>query len=132
MPCFSGQFYCEFDQFFSVKIEDDGRVAYAYLMYGDDVTGDVWLYNQGPAPATSFWYPEDKPFLNPAEYLPGEAFVWPVTTRADIRCEWTETGDGIIEVDILIHGNFIAQLTPGAKPGWSVLVAKDGPLALVY
>lgn len=55
-----------------------------------------------------------------------------VTSLSDIRCEWTEDSDGVIEVDILLHGKFIAQLIPGAKPGWSVLVAKDGPLALIY
>jgi hypothetical protein len=28
---------------FSVVVEDDGRVAYAYLMHGDAIIGDVWL-----------------------------------------------------------------------------------------
>ncbi|WP_374951630.1 hypothetical protein [Mucilaginibacter sp.] len=56
----------------------------------------------------------------------------PIRSEDDVRCEWIETSDGIIEVDILIRGKFIAQLTPGAKPGLSVLVIKDGPLALKY
>jgi hypothetical protein len=130
---FSGQFYCEFDRDYSVKIEDDGRVAYAYMMQGEDAVGDVWLYNRSEEPQVNFWNPEDLPYLNPAEYLHKEAAtIPPIKEPSEVRCEWSETSDGIIEVDILLRGKFVAQLVPGAKPGWSVLVAKDGPLALVY
>ena len=132
MSTFSGRFYCEFDSFYSVLIEDDGRVAYAYLMQDEDKIADVWLYNQAQAPAGSFWKEEDMPFLNPADYLNKDAAIPPVKNADEVRCEWIETNDGMIEVDILLRGKFIAQLSPGAKPGWSVLVAKDGPLALVY
>ncbi|WP_374951629.1 hypothetical protein [Mucilaginibacter sp.] len=65
MSVFSAQYYCEFDRFFSVKIEDDGRVAYAYLMQGNDEVADVWLYNLAAAPVASFWNEADKPFVNP-------------------------------------------------------------------
>ncbi|MBD1392432.1 hypothetical protein [Mucilaginibacter glaciei] len=132
MQKFSGQFYCEFDRFCSVKIVDDGRVAYAYFTQGDDAVGDVWLYNQAEAPKVSFWNPADIPFLNPVEYLNKDAKIAPINAADEVRCEWLETSDGIIEVDILIRGKFIAQLSPGAKPGFSVLVVKDGPLALIY
>lgn len=132
MSKFSHQFFCEFDRFYSVKIVDDGRVAYAYFMQGEDAVGDVWLYNQADAPKINFWNTAEMPFLNPAEYLSKDANIVPINNANEIRCEWTESGDGIIEVDILIRGKFITQLTPGAKPGWSVLVIKDGPLALVY
>ena len=29
----------------SVVLEDDGRVAYAYLLEKDTIVSDVWLYN---------------------------------------------------------------------------------------
>lgn len=132
MQQFSEQFYCEFDRYYFVRITDDGRVAYAYLMQGEDEVGDVWLYNQAEAPKISFWNDEDKPFLNPQEYLGKGANIKPISNADDVRCEWLETSEGLIEVDILIRGKFIAQLSPGAKPGMSVLVIKDGPLALVY
>ncbi|MES2275101.1 MAG: hypothetical protein V4592_03700 [Bacteroidota bacterium] len=127
------QVYCEFDSYYSVVIEDDGRVAYAYLYWGEDIIGDVWLYNQMPAPETTFWVEEEMPFLNPTEYLKKDILVPPIKTESEIRCEWTESlNDSSIEVGISIRGKFIASITSGSKPGWSVLVVKDGPLALVY
>ena len=133
MSTFSLRNYCEFDSHYSVKIEDNGRVAYAYLLEGEDIIGDVWLYNQKEPPVTSFWLPADMPFLNPKEYLSKEAAIKPIGHESDIRCEWTESkDDGLIEVGIYIRDKFIASVAVGSKPGWSVLVAKDGPLAYVY
>lgn len=133
MSTFSLQVFCEFDHHYSVAIEDDGRVAYAYLLEGEDIIGDVWLYNQQEPPTTSFWLLEDMPFLNPKEYLSKEAAIKPIEQVSHIRCEWTESkDDGLIEVGIYIRDKFIASVAVGSKPGWSVLVVKDGPLAYVY
>ncbi len=133
MPCFSNQIYCEFDSNYSLKIHDDGRVAYAYLYEGEDIVGDVWLYNQQEPPQTSFWLPEDVPFLNPKEYLTGNATIKPILDVSEVRCEWTESKDtGLIEAAIYIRDKFIASVAVGDKPGWSVLVSKDGPLAYRY
>ncbi|MDB4924068.1 hypothetical protein [Mucilaginibacter sp.] len=133
MSKFSLQVFCEFDPHYSIVIKDDGRVAYAYLYEGEDIIGDVWLYNQQEAPAISFWREEDMPFLNPKEYLLKDASIKPITNDSDIRCEWTESlNDGLIEVGISICDKFIACISSGSKPGWSVFVVKDGPLAYVY
>jgi hypothetical protein len=133
MSTFFLQVHCELDHHYSVIIEDDGRVAYAYLYDGEDIIGDVWLYNQQQAPAISFWREEDMPFLNPTEYLAKDAAIKPIQEESEVRCEWTESlNDGLIEVGISIRGKFIASIASGSKPGWSVLVAKDGPLAYVY
>jgi hypothetical protein len=133
MPAFLLQMPCEFDGNYSVLIEDDGRVAYAFLMEYGDVIGDVWLYNQLPAPLDSNWVNQQVPYLNPAEYLGKDAFIAPLKNEREIRCEWlASTTDGSIEVGIYIRNRFIAQITSGSKPGWSVLVVKDGPLAQVY
>ncbi|HWZ35320.1 MAG TPA: hypothetical protein VNW51_04135 [Mucilaginibacter sp.] len=133
MSTFTLKLPCEFDNHYSVLITDDGRVAYAYLYEGEDIIGDVWLYNRQEAPAISFWLPEDMPFLNPKEYLLKEANIKPIQHESDIRCEWTESkDDGLIEVGIYIRDKFIASAAAGSKPGWSVLVIKDGPLACVY
>ena len=133
MSTFSLRTYCEFDSHYSVAIEDDGCVAYAYLYEGEDIVGDVWLYNQQEPPTTSFWLPEDMPFLNPKEYLAKDASIKPIANEQEIRCEWTESkDDGTIEVGIYIRDKFIASVAVGSKPGWSVLVARDGPLAYVY
>lgn len=133
MPTFTTQIPCEFDHHYSLKIVDDGRVAYAYLLEGEDIVGDVWLYNQAEAPQSSFWLPEDMPFLNPKEYLATDAAIKPINKESEIRTEWTESkDDGMIEVGIYIRDKFIASVAIGEKPGWSVLIAKDGPLANKY
>lgn len=125
-------FTCEFDKAYSVVVEDNGRVAYAYLLFYEDVVADVWLYNQADAPPGSFLNTDELPALNPSAYIKPDFCIRPVIDPSDIKCEWDEISDGTLEVDILIRDKFIAQLIPGAKPGWSVGVAKDGPLALVY
>ncbi len=133
MSTFFLQTFCEFDTHYSIQIQDDGRVAYAYLYEGEDVVGDVWLYNQQEPPQTSFWLPEDMPFLNPKEYLADNAAIKPITNESELRCEWTESKDtGLIEAAIYIRYKFIASVAVGDKPGWSVLVSKDGPLAYRY
>jgi hypothetical protein len=133
MSTFTTQIPCEFDHHYSVLIKDDSRVAYAYLYEGEDIIGDVWLYNQQEPPAISFWRDEDAPFLNPKEYLLKDAAIKPIQSASEVRCEWTESkDDGLIEVGIYIRDKFIAAVASGSKPGWSVLVAKDGPLAYVY
>ena len=132
MSTFSLQITCEFDENYSVLIEDDGRVAYAYLLAYGDVVGDVWLYNQAEAPANANWHEQSLPYLNPAEYLNKEVSITPIKAEKEVRCDWTETNDGLIEVAIWLRDKFIAQIESGSKPGWSVLVIKDGPLAQVY
>jgi hypothetical protein len=133
MSTFLQQISCEFDDTYSVLIEDDGRVAYAYLLEYGDVIGDVWLYNQDEAPRNSNWAMQSTPYLNPIEYLSADAHISPIKNESEVRCEWTESpNDSLIEVGISIRGKFIASITSGSKPGWSVLVGKDGPLALVY
>lgn len=125
---FQYQATCGLDRNYGVRIEDDGRVAYAYFLEWDEVNGDVWLYNVAEIPTDSNWAKQQMPYLNTAEYIAEN--IAPIKDESEIRCEWNETKDGIIEVDILIRGKFIAQLTAGAKPGWSTVVKKDGPLAL--
>ena len=39
----------------SVVLEDDGDVAYAYLLEEGIVVGDVWLYNVSQSPNTIDW-----------------------------------------------------------------------------
>ncbi len=124
---------CELDSNYSLIIEDDGRVAYAYLMEYGDIIGDVWLYNHQEAMKQADWNNQQMPWLNPTEYLKNEASIAPITNKNEVRCEWNESlTDGLIEVSITLRGKFIAHILSGSKPGWSTLVIKDGPLAQVY
>ena len=69
--------------------EDDGRVAYAYLLEGDDVVADVWVYNRADAPEAPEWADPDKaPFLNPRAFVREAAALEPPSSDADVRFEW--------------------------------------------
>jgi hypothetical protein len=106
----------------AVIIEVDPRVAYAYLLDGEDIVGDVWLYNVAHTPERVDWRDrEQMPFLNPYNYCSSEKVP---NLREDMQCHWH--GES---AEIHSAGRVVARLEPGAKPGWSSMAAKDGPLA---
>lgn len=74
---------------FSVIIEDDGRVCYAYLLLRQEIIGDVWLYNQSATPIQTAWNREDMPFLNPVEYIKEELGIPPITSEKEIKAIWS-------------------------------------------
>ena len=116
---------------FSVVIDDDGKVAYAYLMNKTGIVGDVWLYNCGPAPMKPEWTdPTKAPFANPKSYISEKPFA-PVTNDADFEVQWSAPGRSPQTVRILIRNKLHAWLTVGSRPGWCRLAKRDGPLALV-
>jgi hypothetical protein len=115
---------------YSVVVEDNGRVAYAYLLRGTVVVGDVWLYNRGLAPREPEWTDRSRlPFANPSDFA-DETPVDPIRSREDIGCEWDFSDVAELEeVRVLLRGVLVARLKPGSKPGWSKMAIKDGPLA---
>jgi hypothetical protein len=122
------------DSGYWVQFEDDAKAAYAYLHDGHKIVGDVWLYNCGDAPETPEWKLPDArsrlPFTNPVGYVKDEAP--PVVRKAsDVSCSWVHDSNGLVEVDLFIHGTLFARLKPGSKPGWSRLASRDGPNARV-
>jgi hypothetical protein len=132
MSEFFSQRLCNFNQSYSLAIEEDGRVAYAYLMYEEDITGEIWLYNQISTPIKVNWENVDEmPFLNPEEYI--KINIPPVVNEDEIRLQWVPNNNdnSVKEVDIYIRQKLIAKLSPGSTPGWSTVVIKDGPLAKV-
>ncbi|TDQ09202.1 hypothetical protein [Pedobacter metabolipauper] len=130
MTEFYNQFFCEDNPQYSVTIEDDGKVAYAYLFKDSGIIGDIWLYNQDPTPEITSWNKHDMPFLNPKEYI--KYNIEPIISVNEINLSWSilENND-IDEVLIYINNKLIAKLTPGSTPGWSTCVLKNGPLAMV-
>jgi hypothetical protein len=113
-------------------IEDDDNVAYAYLLMDDQVVSDVWLYNHGDDPVQMPWRDgSEMPFRNPAEFVNNEPFHIPQSID-DFDVAWSTSSSGAeVEAEISIFGIVTAWLTPGAKPGWSARVIRDGPLAKV-
>ena len=118
---------------YKLIIEDNGRVAYAYLSEGSKIAGDVWLYNRFPAPEKPEWRDRSKiPFLNPVPYVV-ESDFHPLTDNNEVSCEWLyENGtDSLDRVLIFVRGQRFAEIGLGMTPGYSVLAKKDGPLAKV-
>lgn len=115
-----------------VVVEDDGRVAWAFLLRGEVVESEVWLYNVAPAPEALA-----RPVgasggrrLNPRDLCrtpppPRIADERKVTAR------WEVEGGAVKGATVLHAGAPLARLAPGARPGWSAGAAKDGPLAKV-
>jgi hypothetical protein len=110
----------------AVVIEDDARVCYAYLLHGDELVGDVWLYNVHPTPTERPWDIEgaEPPFLNPAEFTAPTRLT--LSAESPLRCDWTEDA-----ARVYLGTQLIAILRDGASPGWSATAASDGPLAKV-
>ncbi|MCW8133374.1 MAG: hypothetical protein KIS92_23730 [Planctomycetota bacterium] len=107
-------------------VEDDGRVAYAYLVRDRQIVGDLWLYNQAPTPTQTDWKDRSAlPFLNPAAFVNEAEMAEPLTRDSELSVDWTHAP----EARILIRGKLYGVLAPAFKPGWSVAARKDGPLA---
>ncbi len=111
---------------FAVYIEDDDKVCYAYLWKEKKIVGDIWLYNSAPTPSEPEWNKkENLPFLNPAEFV--RENLEPFDAWSPVEVTW-DFGEETV-AKIFLSERLIAKLTVGARPGWSSLVTKDGPLA---
>src|SRR5690349_6643253 len=114
----------------TVIVEDDDNVAYAYLLRGRKIVADVWLYNRSSTPRVPPWRTGAKmPFRNSAEYVAGLGVMDDVTPEA-VTVSWKQDeSDAGPCVTVCIHQQPVAWLVPSAKPGWSALVKQSGPLA---
>lgn len=120
------------DSRYAVIVEDDGKVAYSYLLDGGDIVSDVWLYNVAPPPESPEWDdPDNAPFANPREYCVVEAPPEVRDPESDITIEWLRADGATTGAVVMIKGTTMARVEPGSKPGWSRLASKDGPLARV-
>lgn len=133
MAC-DGRFFQNDEDSYSVVFDDDGRVAYAYLLNpAGSIVGDVWLYNRCSTPVESEWKdPEKMPFANPQAYVnesDQDAFQV-VDSISDVKVDWCNEAEKV-KARIYIRNKYFASLVEGAKPGSSLLAGKDGPLAKV-
>ena len=110
-------------------LDDDGKAAYAYLVKGNRVIGDVWLYNVAPTPSDPEWPNVHKtPYANPFPYSSSEAFS-SLQYAAEIRLVWRANSTHLEQVDIWLRDQLHAVIRPCSKPGWCRLAVKAGPLA---
>jgi hypothetical protein len=114
---------------FSVVVEDDERVVYAYLEQYGKIVGDVWLYNCGAAPIQPEWKDRSKlPFANPSDYVV-VSDVLRITAANELSVAWITEDDSLQHVELYVRGELLAVLAPNAKPGWCRNAARGGPLA---
>ncbi|KKX47233.1 MULTISPECIES: hypothetical protein [Sphingobacterium] len=113
---------------YSLLIEDDGKVCYAYLYINNKIVGDIWLYNTMKSPVKAEWHsPDNLPFLNPIEFI--KENIETFDDETNIKIKWGL--DNKVVALIYISNRLIARLSEGDFPGSSSLVIKDGPLAIV-
>jgi len=118
-PC--GQFRLTFD--------DDGRVAYAYLKRGNDVVGDVWVYNRCVTPDAPEWTDRSKlPFANCEPFAKPEGNLLVPFTLDDVSVDWHYSENRPM-ARLYLFAELTAVIALGDKPGFSRFAAKDGPLA---
>ena len=130
MSEFYQQYFCPKDGKYSLIIDDNSSVCYAYLLIEREVIGDVWLYNNSETADDVDWSNlELLPFLNPAKFIDSEFTLLPFSEETPIQIEWQYEND-LIRVKISVEDSLIAILEPNKKPGWSKGAIKDGPLAL--
>ena len=117
---------------YSVVIEDDGKVTYAYLLDPSHaIIGDVWLYNRGPTPKSTDWSDRNLvPFANPLDFA-SDTTVEPLRREADVLVQWKRASAQPLQAHLFIREELFAVLKDGFAPGWSRLATKSGPLALV-
>jgi hypothetical protein len=113
---------------YSVVVDQDEKVAYAYLRHNGRIIGDVWLFNVQPTPAEPEWRDRrNAPFLNPADFVVASQWKPHVSS---LEVTPTLGGDReLANVQVKVEGRVLAVLKPGAKPGWSANAIKPGPLA---
>ena len=120
------------DPALSLVVEDDGRVAYGYLLVDKEIIGDVWLYNQAETPSAPEWKDESKaPFLNPSAYVDQPSDFAPITSSSELRIKWVTENGEIVGAHIFIRGRHHATVRRAQKPGACRFARKDGPLAKV-
>lgn len=116
---------------FSVVFDDNGKVAYGYLIQADEtIVADVWLYNRGGTPTDPEWNDIAKmPFRNALAFVT-EQEVTPVENEGEIGVEWLHNESGqLIGADILLRGELFGRLMINSRPGWAKLARRNGPLA---
>lgn len=89
MSEFFVQLFCDQNKVYSIIIEDDGKVAYAYLILAKEIIGDLWLYNNATAPEEINWKQQELPYLNPLTFLKEGIQIAPIVNRQELLCHWT-------------------------------------------
>ncbi len=114
---------------YSLKFEDDGKVAYAYLLMGETIIGDVWLYNRCPTPDSPEWKNKRNiPFANCREYMLEEGRMKKKVLPQDVIVDWEKEAEELVAY-VYIFEDLYGVIAENDKPGYARFALKDGPLA---
>lgn len=108
----------------SVVLEDDGEVAYAYLLVDGRIVSDVWLYNAVLPDPDEVWVAKNLPFQNRASHG-ADGGVPRLRPESDVALDWSQW-----EVAIEIDGILVARMKADIKPGWSLGATSPSAFAL--
>jgi hypothetical protein len=116
----------------ALVFEDDGRVAYAYMLECGRIISHVWLYNRCPTPLKPGWDQKiTEPYPNPMKYVIEAKPIFP-SSAVDIQVDWKNEGpNNQPQALVSICGVLHASVTKGEKPGRCRLARISGPLAKV-
>jgi hypothetical protein len=114
---------------YSVIIEDNSEVAYAYLLSNDEIVGDVWLFNHKISEITEWNNPDEMPFSNKKNFIDLDKHHAISKKIVNLEVKVIEIENNDIIACIYDNDVLISTLKHGSSPGWSALVIKDGPLA---
>src|SRR5262249_20942506 len=113
------------DHNFTLVIDDDDRVAYAYLLDEGKIIADVWLYNRAATPEKPEWGDRSKaPFLNPREFVREQLST--ISDATPVVVDWVGNKDTLERAEININNELLAVISPGSKPGWCRNARKSG------
>ncbi len=111
---------------FMLIVEDDGRVAYSYLLKRERIVADVWLYNVGPAPEVPEWKMGGRPpFLNPADCCEHPLGGPGLSADNVVSVDWHGSS-----AELFVDGIHWASLEPGSRPGRCRHATRPSPVAL--
>ena len=117
---------------YSVVIDEDKSVCYAYLKYDGNMVSHVWIYNKGDAPDEPDWREreQDPPFKNSRDFVRPLDFALP-ESESSFSVKWF---DGVIEGGLLVEietdGVVVAEFMSGKRVGRSRLALRPNVLAV--
>ncbi len=126
------KFYCDVDSKYSIIIEANGIVLYAYLLEEEEIVSDVWLYNFNQVPRKTKWDSvDDLPFENISHLIKplSEQVVFRQFHEDDIK--WVFKNSLLDRVEIIKDEIIFCQMQPNKAPGYSCNALQSGALARV-
>ncbi|MFN0191905.1 MAG: hypothetical protein ACKVP5_07990 [Aestuariivirga sp.] len=113
-----------------VFIEDDGSVAYAYLLdCNSSIIANVWLYNREFPSDTKPWNSDTTPtYVNPRPFADSNSRILRPWHGDEISVRWHQGGNSTL-ARIFYKKELFAVLESIEKIGWSKFALEAGPLA---